>query len=199
MSDDVMRGTGSSLHEAMHSLVTQYMAQVEQLHAKRDEIAADRDRLAAEVERLKVDHAEALRRGSYWRDELEDIAAVIDSCRGLGHGTSLADAVRYISKLYTDLLHGAYAATQSDLDATTKERDAAIASRDSAVAERDELRAIVDPVRGRELIAGLQQARDSAVNDTAEAIARWLEEIGCPGHMVKKLRAGAWRGQNGGE
>jgi hypothetical protein len=79
--------------------------------------------------------------------------------------------------------------------------------RDSAVAERDELRAIVDPVRGRELIAGLQQARDSAVNDTAERIAAWLDakslEHGKHGHglieyLALHLRAGAWRGQNGG-
>ena len=66
-------------------------------------------------------------------------------------------------------------------------------------------------------------ARDSAVNDTAEAIARWLEEFAdaeSAGRFmtptseqtrilehralallaaVDEIRAGAWRGQNGGE
>ena len=114
-------------------------------------------------------------------------------------------------------------AAHQDQLAAEHERDAAIAARDSAVAERDELRAIVDPVRGRELIAGLQQARDSAVNDTAEAIAANLtaratelrkradecfdssdrreiraEAFGWE-QAARRVALGAWRGQNGGE
>ncbi len=60
-------------------------------------------------------------------------------------------------------------------------------------------------------------SRDLAVNDTAEAIARWLdardttvEEAqaigrtvpvwhGLPTLLAEGIRAGAWRGQNGGE
>ena len=53
-------------------------------------------------------------------------------------------------------------------------------------------------------------SRDSAVNDTAEAIARWLDEQSGTskltvteryliGRLAEKVRTGAWRGQNGGE
>ena len=58
-------------------------------------------------------------------------------------------------------------------------------------------------------------ARDSAVNDTAEAIARWLlaeakrmdafpsTTNGAGPYALEEaagdIRAGAWRGQNGGE
>ena len=51
-------------------------------------------------------------------------------------------------------------------------------------------------------------SRDSAVNDTAEAIKSWLTGpcehsdghcMQCATERIDRIRAGAWRGQNGGE
>ena len=46
-----------------------------------------------------------------------DLVRLIDAERGYGHDTSPAEAVRYLGNLYRDLLHGAYACAQSDLEA----------------------------------------------------------------------------------
>ena len=158
------------------------------------EVRADRDRLAAEVERLRKDVA--YQHDINIRDE--------ESC---------AEAL---------------ASAHQDQLAAEQERDAAIAARDSAVAERDAARELhtlavkdwrefidanpgswaarIAAVRG-ELFDAIKQ-RDSAVNDTAEAIADWVDR-GCANLMdtpfgrtmtelASDIRAGAWRGQNGG-
>ena len=144
-------------------------------------LRADRDRLAAEVERLKSDVAT-------WADLASDNLKLYDQ-RG------------------------------DEVTTLRTERDAAIAARDSAVAERDEANMRADEANAAiekfravdELAKRMDRLTDDIViNDTAEAIARWLDEQSGTskltvteryliGRLAEKVRAGAWRGQNGGE
>lgn len=156
--------------------------------AERDAARSDHAKLASLYTGLELTLRDALPDGlhlPHFRDAVDFAANELrDNRAGIAWRQAALDALADRISTTADEAFGPFPVQPADENLTAiergifelrQERDEAIAARDAAVAERDELRAIVDPVRGRELIAELQQARDSAVNDTAETIARLMD------------------------